>query len=210
MNNSEDLNLPAEIIRQAQKRLCDENFVYVIPKFISKKAEGYFSMRIDISFLLESIEQLLQHQHNEIVRTSLWTSIISIHGKCFTDASNAGYPKLEINDLSDNYLEIHNHLMNLRHNFIAHRGITKFESSSLFMLIPKNDEISEKAKIRLLGLKQTFPNNDELILYKDYFLYLLELVNKKIQKSVEKANKGFFNLDPEIGKYFLINNLING
>lgn len=208
MEINDNIELSIAIIKNAQEKLCDKNLVYLIPKEYSKKAEGYFSMRIDIMFLLESIDTILQNQLSDIIRSSIWFSIIAIHGKCFTNASNADYPKLELNDLSDEDANIQKHLMNLRHNFIAHRGITKYECSSLFMLIPKEGELSGLTELRLLGLKQNNPEHQELLNYKQYFHTLLEITNNKIQKSVERAKKGFLNLDPKIGQYYLINNMI--
>ena len=83
-------------------------------------------------------------------------SLISLYGRCFTEASKNSFPKLESNDIfqeGDGNFETHNFIMELRHNFIANSGDTESEIGISYMLVPKDDKI-ENSQIRFGQLKQ--------------------------------------------------------
>jgi len=78
-----------------------------------------------------------------------------LYGKCFTDASENSFPKLEPSELfseGGEKFETHKYLMDLRHQFIAHRGDTASEVGVAYLLVPKSDSL-DKTRVQFNQLK---------------------------------------------------------
>jgi hypothetical protein len=196
------------LIKQAQEQYSEDYLVITIPGFISKKFIAYCAMKEDIELILEYIKNLRQ-KPAAVIKSSLTYSLISLYGKCFTDASKNNFPKLESNDLfqlNDGNLETHNFIIELRHQFIAHRGDTESEVCISYLLVPKKDKI-ENSQIKFGQLKQVAFSEDDINRIEKLLKFLLEKVMDKIQKSGQKVHDGMLNIfTPEQLSLMLINN----
>lgn len=196
------------LIKQAQEQYSNEYLVIAIPGFISKKFIAYCAMKEDLELILEYID-ILRQKTIGTIKSSLTYSSISLYGKCFTDASKNSFPKLESTNLfqeGDGNFETHNFIMELRHQFIAHRGDTESEVGISYMLVPKNDKV-ENSQIRFGQLKQVAFSEDDLNRIEKLIKFLLEKILDKIQKSGQKVYEGMLNIfTPEQLTLMLMNN----
>jgi|SRR5690348_7531346 len=198
------------LIKQAQEKYSEEYLVLTVPGFISKKFIAYCSMKEDQELILKYINELRQNP-SAIIRSSLSYSLISLYGKCFTDASKNNYPKLEPSDLfreGDDNNETHKYLINLRHQFIAHRGDTENEIGISYMLVPKRSGTgsTDKTQMRFSQLKMTSFSGQELARIEALVKYIIEKLLAKIQKSGQKAHDSMMDLfTPEQLSLMLMN-----
>ena len=95
--------------------------------------------------------------------------------------------------------------MDLRHQFVAHRGETDAEIGIAFMIIPK-PEGEARSQIRFSQLKQ---NNfsEDLERIRALIDFVLQKVMEKVEKSGQRAYEGMFNaFDAEQLVLLMINN----
>lgn len=196
------------LIKQAQTQYSDHYFVIAVPGFLGKKFVGYCSMKEDLELLLEYIK-VLRTKPSEVINSALSYSLISLYGKCFTDASKSNYPKLEANQLFEkesSHADTHAYLMQLRHQFIAHRGETESEVGISYILIPKNDSL-DRSQVRFSQLKQISFTETDLERIEPLVKYLIDELLKKIQKNGQKVHDGILKLfTPEELTFMMMNN----
>ncbi|MEO6136105.1 MAG: hypothetical protein ABIP35_13195 [Ginsengibacter sp.] len=195
------------LIKQAQEKYSDEFLVLTVPGFISKKFIAYCAMKEDQELILQYISELRQNP-SEIIKSSLSYSLISLYGKCFADASKNSYPKLEPSNLfkeGDDNNETHNYLIDIRHQFIAHRGDTENEIGISYMLVPKTEN-SDKTQMRFSQLKMIAFSEKDLVRIESLVEYIIEKLLEKIQKNGQKIHDGMLNLfTPEQLSLMLMN-----
>jgi len=198
-----------QLIKNAQAEYSEEYFAVAIPGFMSKKFIAYCAMKRDLELVLEYIEFLKTNPQNATIKSSLTFSTIALYGKCFTDASKNSYPKLEPNSLfanQDDFSKTHDFLMDLRNQFIAHRGKTESEIGIAFMLIPKKAGDSQ-SQIRFNQLKQYSFNTQKLTEFENLIKFIISELDKKIQKSGQKLHDGLLgNFTPEQLTFMVMNN----
>lgn len=198
-----------QLIKNAQAEYSEEYFAFAIPGFMSKKFIAYCAMKRDLELVIEYIEILKTSPQNATIKSSLTFSTIALYGKCFTDASKNSYPKLEPNGLfenQDDFLKTHDFLMDLRHQFIAHRGKTESEIGIAFMLLPKKAGDSQ-TQIRFNQLKQYSFNVQKLTEFENLIKYIISELDKKIQKNGQKLRDGLIdNFTPEQLTFMMMNN----
>lgn len=183
-----------QLIKNAQKEYSEEYFVVAIPGFMSKKFIAYCAMKRDLELALDYIELLKTSPQNVNIKSSLTFSTITLYGKCFTDASKNNYPKLESSNIfknQDDHLEAHKFLMDLRNEFIAHRGKTESEIGIAFMLIPKTD--GGRSQVRFNQLKQYSFGTKKLFEVESLIKFIIFELDKKIEKSGHKLQDGLLN-----------------
>jgi hypothetical protein len=183
------------LIKHAQEKYSDEYLVLTVPGFIPKKFIAYCSMKEDLELILQYINELRQNPSG-IIKSSLSYSLISLYGKCFADASKNSYPKLEPSNFfkeGDDYKETHKYLIDLRHQFIAHRGDTENEIGIAYMLVSKK-ESSNKTQVRFSQLKMTSFSEKDLVRIESLVKYIIEKLLEKIQKSGQKVHDGMLDL----------------
>lgn len=194
---------------QARDEFSNDYLIVGIPNFFAKKFIAYCAMKEDLELCLEYIK-VLRTETKRVLKSSLTVSLISLYGKCFTDASKNSYPKLEPNLLfkeKSEFEEIHNFLMDLRHQFIAHRGETNSEIAISFLLIPKEDDVA-KTQVRFSQLKQIGFSNDDLDKFESLIQYVIEDLHKKIEKSGNKIHDGFLDkFSQNLASALIINNI---
>lgn len=198
-----------QLLKQAQARFADDHMVIIIPSFLSKKFVGYCSMREDLLLTIEYIN-LLRKNSDKVIKSALSYSLISLYGKCFTDASKNNYPKLESDYIfkdEPSNLETHKFLIELRHQFIAHRGKTESEVGLAYLAVPKEDSL-EKSQVRFSQLKLTSFSDVDLDRIEKLVVFLIEKIMEKIQatgKEVHNTMLKVFSAE-ELG-LMMINNL---
>jgi hypothetical protein len=183
-----------QLIKRAQELYSEEYLVVGIPTFLSKKFIAYCSMKVELELAMEYLK-ILKTKPDKTVQSALTYSLISLYGKCFTDASKHSNPKLEPNDLFRNkeeHLATHAFLMDIRHQFIAHRGESESETGISYMLV-KKDNVEER-HVRISLLKQTSFSNEELDRFEVLISFILECLKDKIQVSGQKVYEGFLKL----------------
>lgn len=197
------------LIKDSQNEYGDKYYIYAIPGFLGRNFIAYCAMNQDLELLLEYINELLEVNHSSVLKSSLTYGIISLYGKCFTDASKHKSAKLEPKDLfkeETKFLDIHENLMRMRHHFIAHRGDTENEVAIAYMLMTKNGD-REQDQIRFRRLKQFGLSKEELMKIKNLVNFILVQLKPKIKKSGEKIHKALFEIfTPEQITKMLMNN----
>jgi hypothetical protein len=195
------------IIKRVKEKHSDDNMVLVIPHFMSKSFTSFCSMREDLLIIKKYLERLFKEQ-DDIIQSALMYSSISLYGKCFTDATENKAPKLEPLQLFKDHIEIfntHKYLMELRHKFISHRGNTAGEVEVSYLLVPNE---REDAQVRYHRLKQISFDLNMQKKIKTLINFILESLERKIQKSGQKTYSAFIkNFTPEEMKFMIINNL---
>lgn len=183
------------LIKQAQELYSNEHLVLAVPGFISKKFIAYCAMKEDLELILQYINEIRKNPEG-VIKSALSYSLIALYGKCFTDASKSSFPKLEPADLFEegdiNYVA-HNYLMELRHQFIAHRGETENEIGISYMLVSKNESL-DKTQVRFSQLKMVGFSKEDLDKFEVLAQYLIGKLMEKIQKSGQKVHDGMLNL----------------
>lgn len=183
------------LLKQAQAEYSKEHLVIPVPGFLSKKFIAYCSMKEDLELILEYIN-ILKTKPDRLIKSALSYSMISLYGKCFSDASKNSYPKLESEILlkgDKENQEMHNSLIDLRHQFIAHRGKTESEIGISYLAIPKKNPL-EKSQLRFSQLKQSSFSDKDLNKIEGLIKTLVEKLKEKIQKSGQKVHDGMFKL----------------
>lgn len=176
---------------------------FFLPKIFADKISTYMSMREDFIYLKDAVSKLSElikipkserdYVTEKIYIPSLWTAIVITYGRNFTDASKAQKPKLEIkecltpgNELFEN---THNYLMDLRHNFVAHRGNNDSELSLVFLKLPKEETTDlKKSEYRIKSLRSISPSKEQLLLCLGLFDHLQKIVEEKLEKQVQRVH----------------------
>jgi hypothetical protein len=130
----------SDVLLDQIKSLGNEDYVdFRLPDGYANQVASYTGMRADLQYLKDVCNELIKNEHHDLIIFSLWTSLLITYGKCFTDASRSKSSKLEHEDCFDTTdqgrRKIHLDLINLRHNFAAHRGVSQFEGSMAYLRI---------------------------------------------------------------------------
>lgn len=198
-----------QLLKQAQARFSEDHIVIIVPSFLSKKFVGYCSMREDLLLTLEYIKVLRTHP-DKVIKSALSYSLIALYGKCFTDASKNNYPKLEPDHLlKDDQagLDTHEFLIELRHQFIAHRGKTENEVGIAYLAVPKKESL-EKYQVRFSQLKLTSFSDVDLDRIEKLIIFLAQKVMEKIQSTGQEVHATMLKVftTEELG-LMMINNM---
>jgi len=161
-----------------------QTLTFKIPNHLERKNVAYYSIILDLETCKKALLRL-KKRNREIVRTSLFTTVIILYGKCFTDSSSTKSPKLELDCFEDfdNLKKLHQILMNMRHNFVAHRGETEHEyGKAYFQIFPKTMKWGIK-----VGLQRRFSfERNEIPDYIKLVDFLLKITVEKYEKVGKK------------------------
>ncbi|WP_116787829.1 hypothetical protein [Flavobacterium psychrotrophum] len=198
-----------ELVRAIQQEYGQNFYIYAIPGFLSRNFMAYCAMRQDLELLLKYIDELSSNNYDTVIKSSLTYGIITLYGKCYTDASHYKSAKLEAKDLfkqNPEHLHTHNELMKMRHHFIAHRGDTENEVTVTYMLVDMNKNGLED-QIKFRRLKQAGFSEEHLMNIKALAQFIIKCLEPKIQKSGDKVHKALFEIfSPEQITLMLMNN----
>ncbi|MBE8714794.1 hypothetical protein [Sphingobacterium hungaricum] len=203
-----------DICNTARSRYPD-NLLYIMPVELSKKLKSFMLIREDLIFVLDIAKQLISLKEsvdtNSTIELALWQSILITYGKCFTE-NKAGFSKFEKSQLEQHdkkYQLLHEHLMELRHSYIAHRDDTVNEQALVFIKISKTGFMLDgDTEDVIISRKLASPRVTDL----KFLIELLELLiteaTIKIQKNGDKAHNAFLRkYTPERARSFLVNNM---
>lgn len=175
----------SKLIKSIQEGVDDETLAFALPGYAGRQLVSYQAIRNDLIQCLNSVKELMGNNHNEVVRTALWYSSISLYGKCFTDASTSKSSKLESKDCftkGDKFIGVHEQIMHLRHNLVAHRGDTIQEVGIAYLKVRLSD-MAIGGHVRQGRFK--IPEN--LNVFADLLQYLIEICEQKFEKATSKA-----------------------
>jgi len=186
------LHIPVHVTPDGQ------TFPYVIAsgKFI-QLATAYHSIQGD---LLEAQAMILYLQNNPglppVVKSSMFKAFIIQYGKCFTTAwgrkvmMNADKVYKEQKELSN----IHNDVMEMRHNYIAHAGESKYDYGA--MVIYLNPSLDNPLIIGTIYSDSKFLDHSLKISgYQKLCHWALDYVGKTLEKLGPKFDKELEALD---------------
>jgi hypothetical protein len=185
-----------KLVKAIQEEHGENFYMYAIPGFLSRNFMAYCAMRQDLELLLKYIDELTSKDYDTVIKSSLTYGIITLYGKCYTDASHYKSAKLEAKDLFKQNLEhlrTHDELMKMRHHFIAHRGDTENEVTVTYMLVDMNKD-GLKDQIKFKRLKQAGFSGKQLMRIEALVQFIMGYLEPKIQKSGDKVYKALFEL----------------
>lgn len=203
-----------DIYNAARSRYPD-NLLYIMSVDLSKKLKSFMLIREDLMFVLDTTKQLISLKEsadpNATIELALWQSILITYGKCFTE-NKAGFSKLEkslFEQHDKKYQLLHEHLMELRHSYIAHRDDTVHEQAVVFIKVSKTGYMLDgDTEDVIISRKLASPRVTNLKLLIELLDLLITETTIKIQKNGDKAHYAFLkNYSPEQAMSFLINNM---
>lgn len=171
-----------------------ENYnIAIISESAGKKVISYQTIQDDLKFCQQLMTCLKDNSLSETMKSATTYTLISLYGRCFTDASKQKRPKLEISIFNENekLMASHHELITLRHNFVAHRGESDGEKAILFMITPKNS--SKKSVLKYERKRLTRFSSDKLIDYEALIEFVINLVNNKLREFGERLYNTFYD-----------------
>ena len=160
---------------------------FVLPGYAAKRLIAYQSMREDILLCLNCIERL-HSKNDEVITLTLYHTMIILYGKCFSDAASSKSPKLEIKDCfpdaTSQLFLTHKDIIDLRHNFTAHRGSTENEMSFAYLKLNIEDN-SRQVKVK--QLKRRMPKAADFPNYHNLFSHIRQIIEDKFLKEANKV-----------------------
>lgn len=138
----------------------------------------------------ESIIKSNEEQRDDMA-LALFVAIVSFYGRLFTSSEGRGGVKLEKEIIPERYLPIHNELMNYRHNFVAHAGISNAEQVEIVCARPAKCSSGGLPRI-FVELRQldTVYQRDDKKSIKGLMLELQKSVKGKMMKLHDKIHQG--------------------
>nr|WP_121272491.1 hypothetical protein [Pedobacter schmidteae] len=204
----------ADIYNTARNKY-PQSLLYVMPDELSKKLKSFMLIREDLTFILDVAEQLISLKESDdpstTIEFALWQSILITYGKCFTE-NKAGFSRLEkslLEKYNVKYQLLHEHLMELRHSYIAHRDDTEHEQAMVFIKVSKTGYMLDAdTEDIIIARKLASPRVGDLKSLIELLDLLIKEVTIKIQNSGDRAHNAFLKkYTPEQAKCLLVNNI---
>lgn len=168
------------IVEQIKQETDNDTLFIQIPKPHNKRMLSYASMIHDLNLCTNAMIQLQKMEKDDvIISPCLFFTFIILYGKCFAKSSSS---KLEedVFKSNPNLLKLHRSLMNMRHQYVAHRGASIEEVGVPVMKIKMNYAINPKVKT----LSRITPDKDQY----DSYLGIIDFVrNVAVDKFSEVA-----------------------
>lgn len=179
------------LVEQVREQGSDNSARYVIPYDMAKPMLNYKSIQYDLKLIREAALRLMIPELDQTTMASLWHTVIALYGKCFVSTNHSAKLEASACFLGQNkkFQELHDELMDLRHNFVAHRGKTSHEQ---FLAYIRIDPIEKESEVKIEQLKRNRPDPSELEAYVKLFDFLIIIVEDKIRKTGEKVVKKLF------------------
>lgn len=185
MNHAEKVKvLEQEIINDA-----DPNCVYFkFPSEFSKTIISYQNMLSDLSFCHSALIRLRDQKLDDVMAPCAFFSFVIIYGRCFTDASKSSYSRLDesVFVANSNLLQTHIKIMNLRHDYVAHRGNSE-ENLGIAYMIFNIQTLQPAAHGK--SISRVTPDKED---YGSY-LNLLEFLMHRLREKFVKASIKVWN-----------------
>lgn len=182
MSQEDNLRRIIEVIREEND---GHHIDFVVPGYAATKVIAYQGIRQDLIFCKKYVKRLFI-ENDPLVSSSLLYSFLVLYARCFTDSSSC---KLEAADFSEDYnhlLNIHKEIMDMRHNFVAHRGETEHETGLAFLKLNIQDY---SRRVVVKQIKRVFPVREQLVQYSELLDFLTKVAENKFKKAGEKVWK---------------------
>jgi hypothetical protein len=170
---------------------------------LSRHYCAYILIEKDLQDILGFFDILLElinsnQEKNDLLIKGLSRAFVVTYGKCFTKADGRQI-KLGAEIIPKEHKIIHDELMNMRHNYVAHAGVSKHEICRGIYVLPP------EGKARKLGtvtgtyfseLRQTLTT--QIIVHKEtrhLIKHMLDVVEKKLAMKCSQMQKTCDNLD---------------
>jgi hypothetical protein len=152
-----------------------------------KKYKGLTSIIFDLSFVRECLILLVDSKTNKVSNTierGLFISSIVTYSRCFTQAKGRGTRLDSKNIFNSEEIKLHEYLMNLRNEYIAHAGTSDGEriyASANFSLVQGANEVDIRIGYEVFG--QVGLSKDQI----NSFVILLDqlIINLANQREIE-------------------------
>lgn len=176
-----ELFLYVPVLHTREGRICP--YVVADGKF-TKLVTAYFSIQSD---LMETQAMILYLKDNPVipgvVKASMFKAIIIQYAKCFTKAWGRA-AKLEAKSVfhsQEDHLEIHDEVMEMRNNYIAHAGKGKYDYGAMVMYL--NPDTDKPGIGRIIHADLKFLDHSlKLSGYDKICQTALEYVDSKMEK----------------------------
>jgi len=189
------------VIDKIRQQILDEHPTtnnFALPDNLSRKLKTYMSLREDLILCIKIATELKNlvekgpKDDTQHILTALWSSMIIIYGKCFTDASKAKKSKLEIKHIltqgQSSLLDIHEKIMDTRHSYIAHRGDNENDQSIVFFKQPKIRTENPYTEYQIKSLRANNFGIENLERSLELLNTVYSHVDQKLRKDWEKVH----------------------
>jgi len=167
---------------------------------VAKQHLGYEQMKNDLIICSELIRYLEgNHTNNPFISNAVWESIIVKYGRCFVSASEGRGIKLEKSKVFDvassNIKNMHEHMMNERHNFAAHAGNSDSDviSSRLALMPPKTGK-----ELVMIYSSRDFvisPDDSTIKEIQSLIAHVIKHIDSKLDKIFQKLKDEYESKD---------------
>lgn len=174
-----------KIVNAIKVKNDGSTFDFAVPGYAAKQVTAYQSMRGDLLLCKNCITELFDDKNNDIVKSSLFYTIITLYGKCFTDATSSKSAKLELSDFNEKkeLIPYHKEIMDMRHNFVAHRGSSEHEIGVAYLSLGVSDLTRQ---VRVSQIKRKSFDNEKIDKYIELLDFLISVVEEKYRKGGER------------------------
>jgi hypothetical protein len=144
-------------------------------------------------------ESLKDEAYNDIqvIVNALWNSFIVTYMKCFTNSDYRGhidYSKVQKILKSEDFLKVHEHITELRHDHVAHSLDSKHSTLEVYgaVFVDTFDNRNVEYRITSDGIRTHLPSRNIVMeyikmsqLFIDYFTKTTEKVARKLHEQME-------------------------
>lgn len=184
---------------------------------ITKQLSAYLLIQKDINDVLSFIEEFsnIKNLPNQpTIAKSLDRSIVITYAKCFVSASKGRGTVLDpakvFNNKDDK--DIHDEIMKMRHQYVAHAGDSKYENSRFILCFPPNKKTKKGLNIYTpvafsdLYNATSAPNTEIIKEYKSIANIVYKHVEDKISTLRKKTSDMLSKIPPHEYQQFLDSN----
>jgi hypothetical protein len=184
------MNIKNENIENAFEKIRDggKSFDYSIDvdgKEI-KRYKGLVSIILDLEFVSDSIRLLndMTDKKQKTVERSLFISSIITYGRCFTQTRGRGTKLDKSDSIKPQFIELHEYIMELRHEYIAHAGISDAEKFYATLHFKRMDSKDIDMRLGYEGFGQIGLNAEQIKLFIELVKDLTTSLKQKREQTV--------------------------
>ncbi|EKK4066497.1 hypothetical protein ACN1T9_001318 [Cronobacter sakazakii] len=112
---------------------------YVALQLLDKDLRNVIGWEGIIKNICDNLNQEQHFTHPDLEKNlmlkSLFISKVITYGKCFTEAKGRRFT-LQRSNVPEQYRDLHDLIMNIRHNFAAHKGEFEYDQCGLALTLP--------------------------------------------------------------------------
>lgn len=188
-------------------RIIEENGIlpeiYLIETHLAKQCSGFGLILKDLYAVLDTIEYLKAIEtinFPQIVKQSLTFYAVITYGKCFADASQGRGTKLEKKDAIEKknpeLLSVHEEIINLRNNYVAHGALKGHEHNPIVASL--NPDLGNKKIIEVYDNVGFLVDIDSLLNdFEELVKVVISYVEEKRFVKLEKIKEELSSIDIE-------------